>query len=105
MCLAIPGKLLAKSEVGGLLRGRVEFGGIVREACLDFLPEAEVGDYVLVHVGFAITRIDEEEATRTLAYLAELGALQEELGEAASRPEMGDETAAMIPVEAGYEAS
>ena len=98
MCLAIPGKLLAKSEVGGLLRGRVEFGGIVREACLDFLPEAEVGDYVLVHVGFAITRIDEEEATRTLAYLAELG-------EAASRPEMGDETAAMIPVEAGHEAS
>ena len=80
MCLAIPGKLLAKREENGMLRGRVEFGGIVREACLDFLPEAEVGDYVLVHVGFAITRIDEEEARQTLAYLTELGALQEELG-------------------------
>jgi len=80
MCLAIPGKLLAKSEENGMLRGRVEFGGIVREACLDFLPEAEVGDYVLVHVGFAISRIDEEEARTTLAYLQELGDLQEELG-------------------------
>jgi len=80
MCLAIPGKLLTKSEENGMLRGRVEFGGIVREACLDFLPEAEVGDYVLVHVGFAISRIDEEEARTTLAYLQELGDLQEELG-------------------------
>ncbi len=80
MCLAIPGKLLEKSEENGLLRGRVEFGGVVREACFDFLPEAEPGDYVLVHVGFAITRIDEEEALTTLAYLRELGSLQEELG-------------------------
>ncbi len=92
MCLAIPGKLLAKSEVSGLLRGRVEFGGVVREACLDFLPEAEVGDYLLVHVGFAITRIDEEEAIRTLAYLAELGALQEELGALPEALEAGHET-------------
>lgn len=63
-----------------MLRGRVEFGGIVREACLDFLPEAEVGDYVLVHVGFAISRIDEEDARTTLAYLEELGQVDEELG-------------------------
>ena len=80
MCLAIPGKLISKSQENGLLRGRVEFGGIVREACMDFLPEAEIGDYVLVHVGFAISRIDEEEAQTTLAYLRELGSLQEELG-------------------------
>lgn len=80
MCLAIPGKLIAKTRENGLLRGRVEFGGIVRDACLDFLPEAEEGDYVLVHVGFAISRIDEEEARITLDYLRELGSLQEELG-------------------------
>jgi hydrogenase expression/formation protein HypC len=80
VCLAIPGKLLAKSEEDGMLCGRVEFGGIVRPACLDFLREAEVGEYVLVHVGFAISRIDEEEAKATLAYLEQLGMLQAELG-------------------------
>ncbi len=87
MCLAIPGKLMEKTDEGGVLCGRVEFGGIVRTACLDFLPEAQVGEYVLVHVGFAISRIDEEEAKATLAYLEELGALQSELGELeAGRP-------------------
>ena len=80
MCLAIPGKLTAKTEEDGMLCGRVEFGGIIRTACLDFLPEAEVGEYVLVHVGFAISRIDEDEAKATLAYLEELGELQAELG-------------------------
>ncbi len=80
MCLAIPGKVLDKSLLNGLLRGRVEFGGIVREACFDFLPEAEPGDYVLVHVGFAITMVDEEDALSTLAYLRELGTLEEEVG-------------------------
>ncbi len=80
MCLAIPGKLIAKTSENGTLRGRVEFGGIVRDVCLDFLPEAEEGDYVLVHVGFAISRIDEEEARITLVYLRQLGSLQEELG-------------------------
>jgi len=80
VCLAIPGKLTAKTEEDGMLCGRVEFGGIIRTACLDFLPEAEVGEYVLVHVGFAISRIDEDEAKATLAYLEELGELQAELG-------------------------
>jgi hydrogenase expression/formation protein HypC len=80
LCLAIPGKLTAKSKEAGMLCGRVEFGGIVRTACLDFVPEAEVGEYVLVHVGFAISRIDEAEAKATLAYLEELGELQAELG-------------------------
>ena len=74
MCLAIPGKVLDKSLLNGLLRGRVEFGGIVREACFDFLPEAEPGDYVLVHVGFAISKIDEAEARRTYELLEEIGA-------------------------------
>jgi hydrogenase expression/formation protein HypC len=99
VCLAIPGKLLSKSEENGMLRGRVEFGGIVREACLDFLPEAEVGDYVLVHVGFAITRIDEQEAQETLAYLQELGSLQEELGD------LAEDAITMIPTEVSSEAS
>jgi hydrogenase expression/formation protein HypC len=71
---------MAKTEEKGILCGRVEFGGIVRTACLDFLPEANVGDYILVHVGFAISLIDEEEAKATLAYLEELGEVQAELG-------------------------
>lgn len=79
MCLAIPGKLIEKRDVGGVLTGRVQFGGIVREACLDFLPEAQVGNYVLVHVGFAISQIDEEEAEKTYEYLEKIGAIEDEL--------------------------
>jgi len=80
MCLAIPGKLIEKRETEGLLTGKVQFGGITREACLDFVPEAEVGEYVLVHVGFAISRIDEEEARKTYEYLEKMGVVSEELG-------------------------
>jgi hydrogenase expression/formation protein HypC len=80
VCLAIPGKLITKTESDGIRCGSVQFGGIARTACLDLLPEANVGDYVLVHVGFAISCIDEEEAKATLAYLEELGELQAELG-------------------------
>jgi hydrogenase expression/formation protein HypC len=79
MCLAIPGKILDCSEQGGLRVGRIQFGGIVRQASLDFVPEAQVGDYVMVHVGFAISRVDAEEAERTYQLLAEMGALEEEL--------------------------
>ncbi len=74
MCLAVPGKLLSL-EPGALTTGRVAFGGIVKQVCMAYVPEAVVGDYVLVHVGFAISRIDEAEAQRTLSYLAELGDL------------------------------
>ncbi len=89
MCLAIPGRLLSREESNGMLRGRIEFAGIVREACLDFLPEAEVGDYVLVHVGFAITRVDEQDAEETLMYLRQIGRLEEELGaELAAEPDL-----------------
>ncbi len=80
MCLAIPGKLIEKTEHDGSLVGKVAFGGIIRQASLDFLPEAEVGDYVLVHVGFAISRVDEEEARTTFAYMQQVGMLEEELG-------------------------
>jgi len=80
MCLAIPGKLIEKISTEGGLTGRVAFGGVVRQVSLDFLPEAELGDYVLVHVGFAISRVDEEEARTTFAYLQQAGLLNEELG-------------------------
>jgi len=78
MCLAIPGKILKKENREGAAIGRVDFGGISREVNLDFVPEAEVGDYVIVHVGFALSRLDAEEAVRTLALLKEMGALKEE---------------------------
>ncbi len=77
MCLAIPGKVLETFEQRGLLMARVQFGGIVREACLEYVPETQVGEYVLVHVGFAISRIDEAEAERTYRVLEELDQLTE----------------------------
>jgi len=79
MCLAIPGKVLEAEESQGMRIGRVQFGGIVRSVRLDFVPEAAVGDYVMVHVGFAISRVDEQEAERTYALLREMGALEAEL--------------------------
>lgn len=80
MCLAIPGKILTVENQNGIRTGRVQFGGITRETCLDFVPEAEVGDYVIVHVGFAISRVDAEEAEKSYQLLESMGVLQEELG-------------------------
>ena len=80
MCLAIPGKVLTKDNIGGVDVGQVQFGAITRQVALGFVPEAEVGDYVMVHVGFAISKVDAEEAERTYQILQELGALEEELG-------------------------
>ncbi|AEU38488.1 HypC/HybG/HupF family hydrogenase formation chaperone [Granulicella mallensis] len=77
MCLAIPGKVVETFDKGGMLMARVQFGGITREACLEYVPETIVGDYVLVHVGFAISRIDEAEAERTYQALKELDQLTE----------------------------
>ncbi len=79
MCLAIPGRILEASVANGVRIGRVEFGGIVRQVCLDFVPQAGVGDYVLVHVGFAISCVDRQEAERTYAALNGMGVLQQEL--------------------------
>jgi hydrogenase expression/formation protein HypC len=73
MCLAVPGKLAELYDAGGIAMGRVDFGGVTREACLAYLPEAVVGDYVLIHAGFAITMVDEAEALRTLDDLRQLG--------------------------------
>jgi hydrogenase expression/formation protein HypC len=77
MCLAIPGKVVEVFTQEGLHMARVQFGGVTREACLDYVPETAVGEYVLVHVGFAISRVDEEEARRTYEALAELDQLSE----------------------------
>ena len=81
MCLAIPGKVIEVFEDRGLRMGRVDFGGTVKKACLEQLPEAGVGDYVLVHVGFALARIDEEQARETLELLHRGLELQRELDE------------------------
>ena len=80
MCLAVPGKVLSKENIGGVDVGQVQFGAITRQVSLGFVPEAEVGDYVMVHVGFAISKVDAEEAQRTYEILQELGALEDELG-------------------------
>jgi hydrogenase expression/formation protein HypC len=77
MCLAIPGKVIETFGRDGLQMARVQFGGIVRESCLEYVPETQVGEYVLVHVGFAISRVDEEEAQRTYQALADLDQLTE----------------------------
>lgn len=79
MCLAIPGKILETHEMGAVRSARVQFGGIVRQVSLSFVPEAEIGDYVMVHVGFAISRIDAAEAERTYKLLVEMDALEDEL--------------------------
>lgn len=78
MCLAVPGKILETEDRDGNRIAKVQFGGISRQVFLNFVPEAQVGDYVMVHVGFALSRIDAEEAARTLRMLEEMGTLAEE---------------------------
>lgn len=79
MCLAVPGKILSITENDDpiLRTGKVSFGGIVKEVNLAYVPEAQVGDYVIVHVGFAISKLDEAEAQKVFEYLRELGELEE----------------------------
>jgi hydrogenase expression/formation protein HypC len=81
MCLAIPGKVAQIVETDGIRSGRIQFGGISRQACLDFVPEAKEGDYVMVHVGFAISVVDKDEAERTYALLESMGVLADELAD------------------------
>jgi len=77
MCLAIPGKVIEIFEADGMKTAKVSFGGMVKQVCLEYTPEAAPGDYVLVHVGFALSRINEEEALRTYKILEEIGQLTE----------------------------
>ena len=81
MCLGIPGRVLDLDETGGLPMGTVDFGGVRKQVCLAYVPEVRVGEYVIVHVGFAISQVDEAEAARTFAVLRAMGdALAVELG-------------------------
>ncbi len=77
MCLAVPGKILSITGEGETRMGQVSFGGVGKEACLAFVPEAKLGDYVLVHAGFAISVLDEAEAAQTLEYFRRMGELAE----------------------------
>jgi hydrogenase expression/formation protein HypC len=79
MCLGIPGRVIDVHDEAGLPMGRVDFGGVRKDACLAYLPDTGVGDYVVVHVGFAISRLDEAEALRTLEILGEMGVMGPEL--------------------------
>jgi len=81
MCLAIPGKVEEISTDGLVRMGRVNFGGVVKNVCLDYVPEVGVGDYTIVHVGFAISKVDEETAEQTLTDFRAMGLLDEELAD------------------------
>ena len=76
MCLGIPGKITTIFEEEGVRMGKVDFGGVVRKVCLAYLPEAKEGDYAIIHAGFAISQVDEEEAQKTLSLLDELQELE-----------------------------
>lgn len=80
MCLGVPGKIVEIYDSDGLQMGKIDFGGVTREVCLAYIPEAEIGDYAIIHVGFAINLLSEEEALETLKMLQEFFDLQEELG-------------------------
>jgi len=84
MCLGIPGKIIEIYETNNVRMGRVDFGGVIKEACLDFLPDIQVGDYTIVHVGFGISQLDEDEALKTLEMLRDLDMLADEI------PELGE---------------
>lgn len=81
MCLGVPGIIVEKYETKGMPMGKVDFGGVTKEVCLAYVPDIELGRYVIVHVGFAITELDEESAKETLDLFREMGVLYEELGE------------------------
>lgn len=79
MCLGIPGKVTEIRDEAGLAMGKVDFGGVRKDACLAYLPDIKLGDYVIVHVGFAISQVDEAEALKTLEILEEMGVMGPEL--------------------------
>jgi len=82
MCLAVPGKIISIEERDETRMAKVDFGGVVKDVCLAYLPEIQVGDYTIVHVGFALQKLDEASALETLALFESLGVLDEEFGDA-----------------------
>ncbi|WP_255947056.1 HypC/HybG/HupF family hydrogenase formation chaperone [Streptomyces odontomachi] len=99
MCLAVPGKVVATQERDGIPMAKVDFGGVVKDVCLAYLPDIEIGDWTIVHVGFALQRLDEESALATLELFGRIGALEEEFGDAWQRAaaEAGAELPPGIP--------
>ena len=85
MCLAVPGKVLRVWDADATRMANVDFGGVVKEVCLQFVPDLEVGDYAIVHVGFALQRLDERSALETLALFQQLGEIDMEFGDAWAR--------------------
>jgi hydrogenase expression/formation protein HypC len=81
MCLAVPGRVVSLAEVDGVPMAEVDFGGVRKSVCLQYVPDVAAGEYVIVHVGFAIQRLDEESARETLANFERMGILEEEFGE------------------------
>jgi hydrogenase expression/formation protein HypC len=81
MCLGIPGKVVEIYQVDDMKMGKVDFGGVIKEACLEFIPDIQVGEYTIIHVGFGISKLDEEEAQRTLEMLREMEMMADELPE------------------------
>jgi hydrogenase expression/formation protein HypC len=79
MCLGIPGKIIEIYDANGLTMGKVDFGGVTREACLAYVPEAQIGDFTLIHVGFALSIISEQEAQETLALIQQIADINDEL--------------------------
>ncbi len=86
MCLAVPGQIQEIYEAHGTRMGKVNFGGVVKEVCLAYVPDIKIGDYTIVHVGFAISKIDEQSALETLKVFTELRILEEELGVESADP-------------------
>ncbi|MGW2770502.1 HypC/HybG/HupF family hydrogenase formation chaperone [Streptomyces sp. NPDC001275] len=82
MCLAVPGRVVAIDHRADPLTGLIDFGGVQKQACLEYLPDVRVGEYVIVHVGFALQRLDEESARASLELFEQLGLLEEEFGDA-----------------------
>ena len=80
MCLGIPGKIVTIYTANDLTMGKIDFGGVVREACLEYVPDAKIGDYTLVHVGFALNLISAQDAQETLDLLRQITEIEEELG-------------------------
>jgi hydrogenase expression/formation protein HypC len=81
MCLAVPGRIVSIAEADGVPMAQVDFGGVRKDVCLQYVPDATVGEYVVVHVGFAIQSLDEESARQTLTNFEKMGILEEEFGE------------------------
>lgn len=100
MCLAVPGKVLEIEQRDGTRMATVDFGGVVKDVCLEYLPDLRVGEYTIVHVGFALQRLDEESALQTLALFGNLGLLEEEFGdpwEQAAQQTAPEQTAPVAP--------